>query len=335
MIRYGRCQRDDRRPPQSENLRPQLAFTLIELLVVMAIIAILVALLLPAVQQAREAARRTQCRNNLKQLALAMQTYYDQFDMFPAGTVNLDGPIRNEPSGYHHNWIIALLPHLGQRPLAETIDTQVGVYDAANLDARKVHIDVLNCPSAAGPSHGSSTGESINPALTCYAGSHHATEAPIDVDNNGVLFLNSFLRTHAIEDGTAYTFAIGEFNRAEDDLGWASGTRTTLRNCGRMINTTPYGRAYYGLPPDPSDSPDDISSYLRGNAFEQNAFASEQQQLPPEKRNLLVGGFGSYHAGGTQFAYCDGSVRFIAENISPALYENLGHRADHELVQDY
>ena len=327
--------RSNRYVAQTRDLRPPLAFTMIELLVVTAIITILVALLLPAVQQAREAARRTQCRNNLKQLALAMNTYYDQFDMFPAGTVNADGPIRNEPSGYHHNWVIALLPHLEQRPLAESIKTSVGVYRADNDQPRTTNLPVLRCPSDTSSWTASSTGESIEPVLTNYAGSHDAAEVPIDVSNNGVLFLNSFLQTQAIEDGTSHTIAFGEFNRADDDLGWASGTRATLRNCGRAINTTPYGEAFYGLPPDSIDAPGQLESLPRGNRAHRNAFAAEQQQLPEEKRNLLVGGFGSHHTGGTQFAFCDGSVQFIGENINPAVYSNLGHRADHELPRKY
>ena len=91
-------------------------FTLIELLVVIAIIAVLIALLLPAVQQAREAARRTHCKNNLAQIGLALHNYYDMWETLPPGTVNPEGPIRWEEQGYHFSWTVALLPMLDQQP---------------------------------------------------------------------------------------------------------------------------------------------------------------------------------------------------------------------------
>src|ERR1700754_2067028 len=91
------------------------AFTLIELLVVIAIIAILIALLLPAVQQAREAARRTQCKNNLMQLGIALHNYQMAFEPPPPGVVNSTGPVLNSPSGYHMGWIAQILPYIEQR----------------------------------------------------------------------------------------------------------------------------------------------------------------------------------------------------------------------------
>jgi prepilin-type N-terminal cleavage/methylation domain-containing protein len=98
-------------PPRAPQ-RP--GFTLIELLVVIAIIAILIALLLPAVQQAREAARRCQCRNNVAQLGLALHNYELSYSGFPPGTVNPTGPIENKAEGYHVGWAVQLLPYLDQ-----------------------------------------------------------------------------------------------------------------------------------------------------------------------------------------------------------------------------
>ena len=92
-------------------------FTLIELLVVIAIIAILIALLLPAVQQAREAARRTQCKNNLMQLGIAFHNYDMAFEMLPPGCVNSTGPIHNIPEGYHMSWTVQILPMMEQQGL--------------------------------------------------------------------------------------------------------------------------------------------------------------------------------------------------------------------------
>lgn len=220
-------------------------FTLIELLVVSAIMAILVALLLPAVQQAREAARRTVCKNHLRQIGLALQTYHDQYRMLPAGTVNATRPIRNVPAGFHHNWIIALLPYLDEVPLERTIDPRQDVYHRSHFATRRHLLPLLLCPSDDARTHAGVTTEPLEPALCNYAGNHHPWEAPIDVDNRGVLYLNSYLPLTQIPDGTSHTIAVGEFLRAMDDLGWASGTRATLRNTWLPPNITPGGMAYY------------------------------------------------------------------------------------------
>src|SRR5882762_1923016 len=105
-------------------------FTLIELLVVIAIIAVLIALLLPAVQMAREAARRTQCRNNIMQLILAVHNYEQSHEVLPPGVVNDDGPIKTEPKGYHFSWLAQLLPFVDQNNVYKHIDFRAGAYDS-------------------------------------------------------------------------------------------------------------------------------------------------------------------------------------------------------------
>ena len=154
-------------------------FTLIELLVVIAIIAILIALLLPAIQQAREVARRTQCKNNLSQLSLALHNYAMAHQVLPPGSVNPTGPIRTEEKGYHYSWIVQILPYLEEGNAYRMFDFGVSVYDEKHREVLVHQIPLLNCPS------------SVVPGGTSYVGCHHDREAPIDVDNNGVLFLNS------------------------------------------------------------------------------------------------------------------------------------------------
>ena len=101
--------------------RNERGFTLVELLVVIAIIAILVALMLPAVNAAREAARRTSCLNNMVQLALALHNFEYHFEALPPGVTNPDGPIRNEPQGIHVSWTVRILPYLEERAVFSAI----------------------------------------------------------------------------------------------------------------------------------------------------------------------------------------------------------------------
>ncbi|HVV99080.1 MAG TPA: DUF1559 domain-containing protein [Planctomycetaceae bacterium] len=284
--------------PPGTSPRPR-GFTLIELLVVIAIIAVLIALLLPAVQQAREAARRTQCKNNLMQIGLALLNYDMAHSTLPPGSVNPDGPIKSVPNGYHMGWIVQTLPYLDQRNIYRHMDFTVSVYDPKNSAATAMHIPVLRCPSDPfGPG---------KVGMSNYAGCHNDTEAPIDVDNNGVLFLNSRIRSEDIGDGTTQTILVGERRGEMDDLGWASGTRATLRNTGATPNITP------AIIPGPNPVP----------------------PPPAAPTPLVVGSFSSAHVGGAQFAFCDGSVRFLSSNINPKTFANLGNRDDGNMTGDY
>ena len=263
------------------------AFTLVELLVVIAIIGILVGLLLPAVQAAREAARRCQCSNNVGQLILAVHNHEFSFERFPSGTINAKGPIRSEPIGQHISWIVQILPFMEQRATFRGIDQSLGAYAAKNVQARRQVVRTLHCPSQ-------NVASVDDVAQTTYAGCHHDVEAPIDVDNNGVFFLNSRVRFDDIDDGSSNTIFIGEVADT-DSLGWMSGTRATLRNTGSIAGRT-----------------------TRNGA------------IPITSNNslLLVGGFSSSHTGGANFAFGDGSIRFLSQSISPALFQKFGNRHD-------
>ncbi len=300
-------------------------FTLIELLVVIAIIAILVALLLPAVQQVREAARRSQCLNHLSQIAVALANYEMAFEVLPPGVVNPTGPIRSEtkppeaaaapdaadaaaapaadapadaisPDYYHVGWLVQILPQLDERNAYRKFDFQQSVYAPRNAEVRGYEILTLRCPSSS---------ETVQPGVaeTNYAGCHHDGETPINADNNGPLFLNSRISFEEITDGCSHTLLVGEKLIAGDVLGWVSGTRATLRNAGEPLNQR-RAEARLGV--------GDRAAAIR----------------PPEE----VGGFGSFHPGGAQFALGDGAVRFLSENIDPPTFRRLANRADGELV---
>ncbi len=287
-------------------------FTLIELLVVIAIIAILIALLLPAVQQAREAARRTNCKNNLAQLGLALLNYEHMHEVLPPGVVNPDGPIRSVPEGYHMSWMVQLLPHLEQIQAFRQVDFSKSIYTKENKDVRGLVINTYFCPSS--PSQqvrpvveegNNAGGEFPNDAqigMTTYAACHNSTEVPIDADNMGVMFLNSAIRYEDIMDGSSNTIFVGEKFIDPDDLGWASGTRSSLRNTSSLNNDLAFD------PTPPGD-------FVAGDP-------------------TAVGGFGSFHAGGAQFAFGDGSVRFLSETLDTEIFQSLGHRSDGKLIGD-
>jgi prepilin-type N-terminal cleavage/methylation domain-containing protein/prepilin-type processing-associated H-X9-DG protein len=285
-------------------------FTLVEMLTVVMIIAILIALLLPAVQSAREAARATQCRNNLLQIGIALGNYASTHHVLPPGVVNDKGPISNLPRGYHVGWAVQILPFLEQGNRYRQIDFRQGIYADSNATTLATRLTLFLCPSdwRAGPMN--------------YMGCHHDVEAPIDADNHGVLYLNSRVGYDDITDGPSYTILLGEARHATS-LGWASGTRATLRNTGHPLNAaaplvTPRpATLWYPLPPSPPE-PGAVEASVQGGL------------LPMS----YVGGFSSDHPVGANFLLCDGSVRFIKESIDQRVLRRLGNRADGELIDD-
>jgi prepilin-type N-terminal cleavage/methylation domain-containing protein/prepilin-type processing-associated H-X9-DG protein len=287
-------------------------FTLIELLVVIAIIAVLIALLLPAVQAAREAARRAQCLNNVMQLGIALQSYESSHELLPPGVVNTTGPILDQPKGYHYGWLVQILPFFEQRNVYNHLNFKIGIYETENFTTRTTVIRSFICPSDSSANPGAS-----GVAMTNYVGSHNDVEAPISATNNGVLFLNSAVRFEDITDGSSQTIFVGEKLNNAPDEGWASGTRASLRNSGSGINQT-------ATPPfagTGSGDDDDGDSQVAGARA-----ASATDTLS------YVGGYSARHPGGANFAFGDGSVRFLKNSINRRIFRLLANRADGEII---
>ena len=302
-------------------------FTLIELLVVIAIIAVLIALLLPAVQSAREAARRCQCINNLMQVGIALQNYQVAHEILPPGSVNDKGPIVATRQGYHYSWIVQILPYIEQKNLQKKFDFNVGLYDPKHESARSFVLNSFLCPSDAGSFAGNGGGSAgVIVAQSSYMGIHHDVEAPIDVTNNGVLFLNSAIRYEDIEDGGSNTLFVGESKHQKADLGWASGTRATLRNGGWGINQDPAKFMLVGtstksmLADAQADGAPPIAPPTGG---------TDPKIKPPVEP---VGGFSSPHPGGANFSFGDGSVKFLKNTIATDVFAKLCNRHDGDVV---
>jgi prepilin-type processing-associated H-X9-DG protein len=279
-------------------------FTFVELIFVGIIIVILIALLLPAVQSAREAARRAQCSSNLMQLGIGMGSYASTHSVLPPGVVNDTGPIKNLPYGYHHSWVVQALPFIGQQNTYNHLDLKKSVYHPAQDTAAGMKIGTLMCPS--------------DPSRTgiTYAGCHNDVDAAISSDNHGVLYLNSRVRYDEITDGTSSTILLGEISGSGPSLGWASGTRSTLRNTGPPLVRSLFVSATL------------IGPTARDVAFDTVDALAEEGSWPVD----LTGGFSSFHSDAANFLFCDGSVRTLKNSIDRHVYRLLGNRADGEMI---
>jgi len=327
-------------------------FTLIELLVVIAIIAILVALLLPAVQQAREAARRSSCKNNLKQFGLALHNYHDVFNMFPLGASvqwNTGGtPVSNFYAGAN----AALLPYFEQSNLKDLYNDSLPWEQQSPLVATTV-ISSFICPSNAGDEIISvpellavgSVPVGIDFAITTYLfskGSHRGwCTNPASMGTQvGMFDTNLSTRFRDLIDGSSNTIAMGE---------GGTGSRFPLctgQNCSAPVDPVrPAGQAW--IIPQPNGT----TFQGGGLAAQSSIFGSTADRI-----NKLVttdtlvddaaitncaaathatSNYRSYHTGGAQFVLGDGSVRFISENIAQVTFNALATRAGGEVVGEF
>ena len=344
------------RVPQAAPRRS--AFSLSELLVVIAIIAILIALLLPAVQQAREAARRMQCKNNLKQLGIALHNYHDVHLCFPAAMYMVAG----SPDQVSGNVNTSLLAFVEQGNVRDLIDPHIPWFFADPAVAR-MRLPIFACPSDIGPDTfssafiaslgvpvGSTFGTSsyahsigLNDAL-CFSPGLGAR--PVTAQS-GVFAFHSRTRIADIIDGTSNTFAIGEA---------ASG----FEICTGVGCTTP-------LPPAPGEERSSAHSWLLGGHSQRGWQAAgfyytgnkcstvDRINKNPVTDSLhdvsgtntfdcrpsfdegphWASNFRSFHTGGASFLFCDGWVQFLSENIDLKTYQALSTILGGEIVGEF
>lgn len=296
-------------------------FTLIELLVVIAIIAILIALLLPAVQQAREAARRTQCKNNFKQIGLAMHNYHDVFGKFPYGYF--------DSNTYHgrDTWMQQLLPHIDQAPAYNK-------YAAANVrwvmdtpsEIKDLKVPSLMCPSdpsSGGFGGGGGTragGKGFQGNYMLCAGNTLMTRNSTKL--NGIACKNSSIQFRDITDGTTNTLMAAEtIIRGLSGGGWGGAGGywgggnhgaygfTSLENPNTTVSDQVYSCKSTVWPKSPCTA-------IGGGSALRNFARSE-------------------HTGGVQVLLSDGSGRFVSENVSNDIWRALGSRSGGETIGEY
>jgi hypothetical protein len=245
------------------------------------------------------------------QLGVALGNYSSTHRVLPPGVVNDKGPILNLPQGYHYSWVVQILPFIEQRNIHRRFDFQQGVYEPSNETARNLRIWTFLCPS------------SSRPGPMNYAGCHHDVEASIDADNQGVLFLNSHVAYDDVTDGLAETILLGEIRTGGPTLGWASGTRASLRNTGTRINAR-----------DPFIASTGISVSFPANPNDPRERAAVVGKLVEDGVLPIgfVGGYSSWHPGGSIFLFCNGSVRFLKQSIHESVFRSLGNRADGNLI---
>lgn len=335
-----RAARPDSRSPRrrtggalSLSRRLRKAFTLVELMVVVAVIGVLVALLLPAVQATREAARRSQCANHLGQIITAVSQYENAHGVYPPGVISGVRPIRNAPKGYHHSWLVQILPFCEEQTTWRYIDKRLSVYHPTNRAVGSA-MSHLSCPSD--PGSGGGPG---------YAGVHHHVEAPIDVDNMGVFFVNSRIRRLDVLDGLSHTLFIGEKAAEGTDLGWMSGTRATLRNTGVRLNVTGLPKRAVAAQAAEQELTNNEPQEVLIDAYGFGDALPKRETIDDEAEGAIfvggggtggfyVGGFSCYHPGVVQFAFGDGRVERIAETVDLVALQRLANRADGDIQPD-
>jgi len=280
-------------------------FTLVELLVVIGVILVLIALLLPAVQQAREAARLISCRNNLKQIGLALHNYESVHKVLPPSTTSqIDfGVWSPDPDQYHlHSWASLLLPFIEQETVQLEIDYDVSALDERNYEVAGTVVKTYRCPSYRGSDYSQSPlylALQDRYAIRNYAAMGATTVGKFYERPDGAFFARSSTRFTDVKDGLAMTIFVVE-TREPDAAVWIDGGTAALT-----------AHAYDESRPPDYDSP------FSGLNFSPYFVPVNNQGID------ALYGPSSMHAGGVSHLFGDGSVRMLNETIDTRVYDAL------------
>lgn len=302
-------------------------FTLVELLVVIAIIGVLIALLLPAVQQAREAARRMSCTNNFKQLALAFHNYHDTHSRFPMATnCNINGPDAGHSSNRRVSWFHLILPFVEQKNYQDLIMPRILNNEFAGdlpADIRNVVIEMFQCPSETNRPKVELQGFHGN-YLVCHGSADAGTGAAV---TNGMFYPRNNTDFADVVDGTSNTAMLGEIRLQLDSIS-AEGTGNVV--CGgahdlRGRYHNPYhGNVTFTTLRGPNTLVGDALQYCNGTP-DVPCRSCVSSNMETHVR--------SYHPGGAHIGLADGSVRFIPDTVDVLVFQAIGTKKGKEVVQ--
>lgn len=322
MLRFDH---DVRRRASMFRRRPSRSgFTLIELLVVIAIIAVLIGLLLPAVQQARESARRTQCTNNLKQLGLALHNYHDNFNALPPGWIGVTGNAANTEGISGFGWAMHLLPFVDQGALYSQLNPNRSCFSTTdNSLALRTMIPAYRCPSDPSTDfwnlaeEGNPSNILANLPTANYVASFGTQgyedlceAAPFPAAQcrgDGLFYHNSSTRLRDITDGSSNTVMVGEH-------------RTDTRPSTIVATGLEWHSTWVGLVAGGEEAP---ARFLGVSDH------------TPNHPSLHIDDYSSWHAGGVHFLFADGRVRLVNENVDYRLFQGIATPSGGEDIGEF